>query len=121
MWLLDEIAERHIAQAQARGELDDLPGMGRPLPPDDMDPLVPAELRAGLRLLKNAGYLPPGAQLLGEIRDVEQLLAQAKTRESKDEAGRRLRLLLKRVGEQRGGNLLQQDAYYTQLLQQLEE
>ncbi len=58
MWLLDQWAERHILDAQAKGEFDNLPGSGEPLTLDD-DSHVPAELRAGYRLLKNAGCLPP--------------------------------------------------------------
>ncbi|MCB3529678.1 DnaJ family domain-containing protein [Klebsiella grimontii] len=57
MWLLDQWAERHILDAQRKGELDNLPGSGEPLSLDD-DSHVPAELRAGYRLLKNAGCLP---------------------------------------------------------------
>lgn len=51
MWLLDLWAERHILDAQAKGELDNLPGQGQPLELDD-DSAVPAELRTGFRLLK---------------------------------------------------------------------
>lgn len=58
MWLLDQWAERHILDAQNNGDLDNLPGSGRPLVLDD-DAHVPSELRAGYRLLKNAGCLPP--------------------------------------------------------------
>lgn len=58
MWLLDQWAERHIVDAQKKGEFDNLPGSGAPLTLDD-DSHVPAELRAGYRLLKNAGCLPP--------------------------------------------------------------
>ncbi|WP_200553610.1 DUF1992 domain-containing protein [Kosakonia sp. LAM2021] len=58
MWLLDQWAERHILDAQQKGEFDNLPGRGEPLLLDD-DSHVPAELRAGYRLLKNAGCMPP--------------------------------------------------------------
>ena len=58
MWLLDQWAERHILDAQRNGELDNLAGSGKPLALDD-DSHVPAELRAGYRLLKHAGCLPP--------------------------------------------------------------
>ena len=58
MWLLDQWAERHILDAQRKGEFDGLPGSGEPLTLDD-DSHVPPELRAGYRLLKNAGCLPP--------------------------------------------------------------
>jgi hypothetical protein len=55
---LDWIAEEKIAGAVARGELDDLPGAGKPLELED-DALVPEELRMTLRILRNAGMLPP--------------------------------------------------------------
>lgn len=58
MWLLDQWAERHILDAQRKGGFRDLPGTGQPLVLDD-DTFVPAELRSGYRLLKNAGCLPP--------------------------------------------------------------
>ncbi len=57
MWLLDQWAERHISDAQNKGEFENLPGSGEPLVLDD-DSHIPPELRAGYRLLKNAGCLP---------------------------------------------------------------
>ena len=56
--MFDLIAEQKIAEAIARGELDNLPGAGRPLNLDD-DALIPEELRLAYRILKNAGYVPP--------------------------------------------------------------
>lgn len=56
--LIDALAEQQIAAAISRGELDDLPGQGKPLLLDD-DRFVPESLRAAYRILKNAGYLPP--------------------------------------------------------------
>jgi hypothetical protein len=58
MRLLDALAEQRIAVAEARGELSALPGAGKPLEFDD-DLLVPEEVRAVYRFLKNAGVLPP--------------------------------------------------------------
>jgi hypothetical protein len=51
---LEYLAEKKIAEAAERGELDDLPGAGRPLELDD-DALVPEEMRMANRILKNAG------------------------------------------------------------------
>lgn len=56
------IAEERIREAERRGEFDDLPGKGKPLPPDELEG-VPEELRVGYRLLKNAGVLPEEMQL----------------------------------------------------------
>ncbi|EGM7735929.1 DUF1992 domain-containing protein [Escherichia albertii] len=78
MWLLDQWAERHISEAQAKGEFDNLLGNGEPLMLDD-DSHVPPELRAGYRLLKNAGCLPPeleqhkeAIQLLDILKGIRQ-------------------------------------------------
>jgi Domain of unknown function (DUF1992) len=57
------LAERKIEEALARGELDDLPGAGRPLELDD-DRLVPEDVRLAYRILKNAGYVPPELERL---------------------------------------------------------
>ncbi len=59
MLALEIIGERKIEEAIARGELDDLPGAGRPLELDDGDPLLPPELRMALRILRNAGMRAP--------------------------------------------------------------
>lgn len=49
------LAERRIEEAIERGEFDELPGAGQPLDLDDLDPLLPEELRMACRILKNAG------------------------------------------------------------------
>ena len=61
MLALELMAERRIAEAVSRGELDHLPGAGRPLDLHD-DPLVPEDLRIACRILKNAGYSLSEAQ-----------------------------------------------------------
>jgi len=77
MLLLDKIAEEAIRSAVALGELDNLPGQGKPIVLDDNSG-IPPELRAGYRILKNGGYLPPELVLHTEIKQVEDLLRQAK-------------------------------------------
>ena len=69
------LAERKIEEALARGELDDLPGAGRPLELDD-DRLVPEDVRLAYRILKNAGYVPPELEELREIAQLERLVQQ---------------------------------------------
>jgi len=71
--MLDFLAEQRIAEAVSRGELDDLPGAGRPLDLDD-DTLVPEELRVAHRILKNAGVAPP------EVKRLELLKARVERR-----------------------------------------
>jgi hypothetical protein len=93
MFPIDKLAEQKIIEAIGRGELDDLPGMGKPLNLDD-DSMVPEELRAGFRLLKNAGYLPPGMHLRKEIESVEALIAQACSQEERRNLTKRKQYLL---------------------------
>ncbi|RJS91503.1 DnaJ family domain-containing protein [Salinisphaera sp. Q1T1-3] len=76
MSLLDRLADAHIETAAAQGAFDDLPGAGRPLPPDEARH-VPEQLRAGYRLLKNAGCVPPEMASRQALREVEDLLAHA--------------------------------------------
>ncbi|WP_275556445.1 DUF1992 domain-containing protein [Mixta sp. Marseille-Q2659] len=93
MWLIDELAEQHILEAQKKGELTGLPGEGAPLILDD-DSHVPAELRAGYRLLKNAGYLPPELELRREAVELNDLLKQVEPQdEMHSDYLKRLRLL----------------------------
>ncbi|MCW9588325.1 DUF1992 domain-containing protein [Klebsiella pasteurii] len=93
MWLLDQWAERHILDAQRKGELDNLPGGGEPLSLDD-DSHVPAELRAGYRLLKNAGCLPPELEHRKEAVMLTDLLKGVQESDPRyAELSRRLALL----------------------------
>jgi len=73
--MLDFLAEQKLEEAVSRGELDDLPGQGRPLELDD-DRLIPEDLRVAYRILKNAGYVPAELAALNEISQLEQLLSQ---------------------------------------------
>jgi len=66
MLLLHFIAEERIARAVADGELDNLPGQGRPLDLDDEDPLWPEEVRMARRILRNAGF--DDADLVSALR-----------------------------------------------------
>ncbi|MGQ9550383.1 MAG: DnaJ family domain-containing protein [Roseiflexus sp.] len=54
---VETLIDRMIEQARAEGAFDNLPGAGKPLAYDD-DALIPDDMRAGFRLLKNAGYAP---------------------------------------------------------------
>ena len=95
--MLGSIAERKIAEAIERGELDDLPGAGRPLELDD-DALVPGELRLVYRILKNAGFVPTEVQALNEISQLERMVASGNAdAEVRSKALGRLALLKMRM------------------------
>jgi hypothetical protein len=111
VYIIDQLAERIIAAAMGRGELDNLPGAGAPLELGD-DALVPEELRAGYRLLKNAGYLPADLELRREIESVEALLVQARCVEERDSLSKRLRYLLLQLGLSNNTAPLLSEAFY---------
>jgi hypothetical protein len=94
--MLDFLAEQRIVEAVSRGELDNLPGAGKPLALDD-DPLLPEELRLAYRILKNAGFVPPEVQSLGEIGNLERFVAETKDDAARAKALRKLALLKTRL------------------------
>lgn len=61
--------EEVIAEAQANGDFDNLPGKGKPLNLDGSDPYAGAEAEA-YKYLKNAGFVPEWMQLRKQITAV---------------------------------------------------
>ena len=120
MYFIDKIAETHISEAIERGDLDNLPGTGKPLELDD-DSNVPEELRAGYRLLKNAGYIPLELELRKEIGSVEILLANTTNSFERTEISKRLVFLMNRLGISQGciSDLRFEQAYFEKLSNKL--
>jgi hypothetical protein len=100
--MLDFLAERKLAEAVSRGELDDLPGQGKPLELEH-DPLVPEDLRLAYRILKNAGYLPPEVEQINEIGELERLVSNDP---SDQKAARKLALLRTSIESRYYGKVL---------------
>lgn len=113
---VDQIAETRIQEALKRGELSGLPGEGKPLRLDD-DSMIPKELRAAYRVLKNAGFLPPELQVRKEIADAEQLLSKVEDARERARARARLEWLRLRLGN---GRWRAMQTYYQDLLDRLE-
>ena len=93
---IQSLVDARIEEARLRGEFDNLPGAGKPLPEEDMS--VPEELRLAHRILKNAGVLPPE---LGELSEINQLMSALDRSDlgggDRDTASRRLRALLTKL------------------------
>jgi hypothetical protein len=87
------IAEQKIREAMARGEFDNLPGKGRPLPPDELAG-VPEELRMAYKVIKNAGCLPPEVVLAREIATLRNLVDSLDDDESRRQRLRELNFKL---------------------------
>ena len=119
MLALDAIAERRICEAQERGDFDDLPGAGTPLELGD-DALVPEELRAAYRVLKNAGFLPPELEVCRQIRDIEELLRRVDDQSQRASLLSRINFLRSRSAEgRRCGSLRVQDDYVEKIAERL--
>jgi hypothetical protein len=96
MLLFDLIAEQRIAEAIARGELENLPGTGRPLDLGD-DALIPEDLRMAFRILKNAGFVPPEVEVLRDIGELERCIEILSAGEARNAAWRKQQVLRARI------------------------
>ena len=79
MLALHWLAEEKIAEAVARGELDDLPGAGKPLELED-DALVPEDMRIAFRILRNAGMVPAEIEQVKASKKLSLLRIRIETR-----------------------------------------
>ncbi|MFN9103123.1 MAG: DUF1992 domain-containing protein [Betaproteobacteria bacterium] len=82
--LLDDDIGRRLAESEASGELRQARSWGRPLELGDGYDETPAELRMGMKILKDAGVVPAEVELMREIEALRQSLEGA----GDDEAAR---------------------------------
>jgi hypothetical protein len=70
----EKLAEKKIQEAIDNGEFDNLAGKGKPI---DLTAYfaMPADVRLGYSVLKNAGVIPPEVELLKEIDALREKLA----------------------------------------------
>jgi hypothetical protein len=92
-----------------------------PLALDD-DALVPEELRAAYRILKNAGYVPPELETHCEIRELEQLLQKIEDDGRRSALLARINFLLARSAAGKPhGNLRIESAYFGKIAKKFGE
>jgi len=114
----DAMVERHVREAQANGTFDNLPGAGAPLRLDD-DAMVPEELRAAYRILKNSGYVPPEVEALRDLREVEQMLQRAHDDAERNKLAGKFNALLARAGALRGRHFAVDNDYFQKVAEKL--
>lgn len=114
----DALVEKHISEAQAQGAFDNLPGAGAPLELDD-DALVPQELRAAYRILKNSGYVPPEVEALRDLREVEHMLERARNDGERNALIGKFNVLLQRAGTMRGRHFAVDNDYFQKVAEKL--
>ena len=121
MWLFDEWVERHISDAQRKGEFDNLPGSGEPLVLEDDSHIAP-ELRAGYRLLKNAGCLPPELEQRREAVELVDLLKSVRKDDPRhNELSRRLTLIELKLRQAGVSTDFLRGEYCERLMQKIDE
>ena len=117
---LQQIAENKIREAQREGELDNLPGEGKPLCLDD-DSHIPAELRMAYRILKNADYVSPEVQQRREISDIKEMLQECEDEQTLYKQIQKLNLYITKLNEQRRMpiHLEEEQVYYRKILERV--
>ncbi len=119
--VIQNIAEERIVEAIKRGEFDNLPGHGAPLPKCD-DANVPEDLRMAYHVLKNANCLPPELEDRREISNLADMLEKQSDERARVEQMRRLEFLIMRIKTRSGRSLAlhaEDDAYLDRILDRL--
>lgn len=114
------IAERKIQEAIRNGELDNLPGKGKPLELED-ESHIPEELRLAYKILKNADCLPPELELKKEITQLKDLLQGMEDVEERYQLSKRLNFQIMKLNmTRRVSPLLEEDqVYYEKVAERL--
>ena len=100
MGIWEKLAEERIKQAMEQGAFDNLPGAGQPLNLE-RDAHIAPELRLAHKVLKNAGYVAPEVELMGQINHTHDLLRNAPDEKSRYQALTRLNYLQMKLGSLR--------------------
>ncbi len=75
--LLEDDIGRKLAESEASGELRHARSWGKPLDLGDGYDETPAELRMGMKILKDAGVVPPEVELMRDIETLRRSLEGA--------------------------------------------
>ncbi len=101
--LLDDHIGQALRESEQVGELQAAPSYGKPLSFGDGYDQTPAELRMGMKVLKDAGVVPPEVDAMREAAALEERLAA-----TTDEAERRA--LQQRLSDKRQAIALRLEA-----------
>ena len=107
------IAEDRIQDSIRKGELDNLPGKGRPLRLED-DSHVAPELRMAFKMLKNADCLPPEMEERKEIQTARELLEELDDEQERYRQMQKLNTLVLKANQRRNRpiQLDEKEAYF---------
>ena len=114
------LVEKRIQEALERGDFDNLPGKGKPIPLED-DSMIPEDLRLAYKILKNAGCLPPEIEHQKEIRRMEDLLKDIPDEKERYGLMKRInfQILKLNMTGRRSPLLEKQELYYGKVIEKL--
>jgi hypothetical protein len=73
--LLEDDIGRRLRESQASGELQSAPSWGKPMSFGDGYDETPPELRMGMKILKDAGVVPPEVEMMNAAAALEAQIA----------------------------------------------
>lgn len=121
MTVFEKIAEQKIRIAMERGEFDNLPLKGKPLPPDDLAK-VPEELRMSYKILKNANIIPEEIQLRKDLLTLRNLLQVCDNESEIEDLTKKInekQLRYNLLTEQRPGSMSLNMQYHAKIMEKL--
>ena len=74
---LDDQIGEHLRESERSGELQRAPSYGKPMALDDGFARTPLELRMPMKILKDAGVVPPEVELMHELARLREAAAAA--------------------------------------------
>ena len=115
------VSEDRIKRAIKEGKMDNLPGKGKPLPPDEAENL-PAELRMAYRMLKNSGYVPAEIATEREIIRTIDLLEHMEDEGERYRQMQKLNVMIMEMNEKRDRpiQLETTDEYYRRIVEKVQ-
>ena len=121
MFGFNKIIEKRIQEAQKKGDFDDLPGRGAPIPIED-DSHIPEDLRLAYKILKNANCVPPEIQLKKDIRKMEDMLENMSDEKEKYRHIKKINFKIMQLNMMRKASPLLEDTeiYYKKVLEKTE-
>lgn len=75
--LIDDHIGEHLRDSEASGELRNAPSYGKPMQFNDGYDDTPAELRLAMKILHDAGVLPPEVELMHQLAALRRDAAAA--------------------------------------------
>ncbi len=120
IFFFERIAEKRIKEAIRQGQLDNLPGKGKPIVFED-DSMVPQDLRMAYKMLKNAGFIPPELQTEKEIKNALDLLDELKDEQERYRQVTKLNILVTKANmlRTRPINLEVDQVYYRKVVERI--